>query len=132
MPVIVVDASAACALLFREPDGAAIAARLQGSMLVAPTLLPYEVANVCLTKIRRGSADRNALVAAFGLLSLMDIKLVGVEHDEAVLVAERLGLTAYDASYLWLAEAVGGDLVTLDAALAVAWKRTWLQRKPKS
>jgi len=32
-------------------------------------------------------------------------------------------LTAYDASYLWLARALGGDLVTLDRKLAASMAR---------
>ena len=35
-------------------------------------------------------------------------------------LAERIGLTAYDASYLWLARRTGAELVTLDRRLAAA------------
>jgi predicted nucleic acid-binding protein len=35
-------------------------------------------------------------------------------------MAQATGLSTYDASYLWLAGAVGADLVTLDARLAAA------------
>ncbi|HZT90151.1 MAG TPA: type II toxin-antitoxin system VapC family toxin [Stellaceae bacterium] len=35
-------------------------------------------------------------------------------------LAEAAGLTAYDASYLWLARALGAELVTLDRKLAAA------------
>jgi predicted nucleic acid-binding protein len=56
MAVKVVDASALGALLFGEPYGAAIAERLQrlrGAELIAPALLPFEVANICVRKMRR-------------------------------------------------------------------------------
>jgi hypothetical protein len=38
----------------------------------------------------------------------------GVDHKEAVALAMRTGLTACDASYLWLARATGVPLLTLD------------------
>jgi uncharacterized protein with PIN domain len=50
MPAKVVDASAIAALLFGEPEADAVAAQLAGSRLVAPGLLPFELANVCLIK----------------------------------------------------------------------------------
>ena len=36
---------------------------------------------------------------------------------DVTLVAQALGVTAYDASYLWLAGYLGADLVTLDKRL---------------
>ena len=51
--VRVVDASAFAAILFGEPEAEEVVARLQGSRLAAPALLPYEIASVCLKKIRR-------------------------------------------------------------------------------
>lgn len=35
-------------------------------------------------------------------------------------LAEATGLTAYDASYLWVAHSMGAELVTLDRKLAAA------------
>ncbi|MFQ5954208.1 MAG: type II toxin-antitoxin system VapC family toxin [Kiloniellales bacterium] len=118
--VKVVDASALGALLFGEPDGERIAARLEGTSLVAPSLLPFEVANVCLTKIRHHPDLRDGLVNAFGLLERMEIVEVEIDHAEALLLAEKAVLTVYDASYLWLAETLGAELVTLDTRLEAA------------
>lgn len=120
MPARVVDASALGALLFGEPDGAAVAERLRGGRLIAPALLPFEVANVCLKKMRRHPEQRDALMVAFGMLDRMEVDVVQVDHGEALVLAERSGLTAYDASYLWLAQRMGIDLVTLDRQLEAA------------
>jgi predicted nucleic acid-binding protein len=87
------------ALLFGEPDGAAVAEQLRGGRLIAPALLPFEVANVCLKKMRRHPDQRDALIAAFGMLDQMEVGIVEVDHGEALILAERSGLTAYDASY---------------------------------
>jgi predicted nucleic acid-binding protein len=118
MAVKVVDASALGALLFGEPDGAAVAERLRGAGLIAPALLPFEVANVCVKKMRRHPDQRDALMVAFGMLDRMEVAVVQVDHGEALVLAERSGLTAYDASYLWLARRMSAELVTLDRQLA--------------
>lgn len=118
MPDKVVDASALAAILFGEPGGERLAARLEGAKLVAPALLDYELANTCLMKLRRHAAQREAILAAYGLLKHLQIDLIDVELDDVISLAEETGLTAYDASYLWLARMLGADLVTLDKQLA--------------
>jgi uncharacterized protein with PIN domain len=47
MAVRVVDASALAALLFGEPEAESSAIQLADSRLVAPSLLGFELANVC-------------------------------------------------------------------------------------
>jgi predicted nucleic acid-binding protein len=116
----VVDASALAALLFAEPEAAAIAERLEGARLAAPALLDFELANVCLTKIRRQPTQREALRAAFRLAYRLRVETVTVDHAATLDLAEAAGLTAYDASYLWLARALGAELVTLDGKLTAA------------
>jgi predicted nucleic acid-binding protein len=118
--VKVVDASALAALLFGEPEAEAIAARLEGARLTAPALLDFELANVCLTKKRRQPDAREALRAAFGLAQRLNVETVAVDHAATLELAETTGLTAYDASYLWLSRVLGAELVTLDRELAAA------------
>lgn len=122
-PSAVVDASALAALLFAEPTADEIAARLGDRELLAPALLPYEVASVCLKKIERHPSQREALREALALLPLLDVRKVDVPPDEIVAFAEGEGLTAYDAAYLWLARTLGCELVTLDGALDAAARR---------
>jgi len=118
--VKVVDASALAAILFAEPDAEAMAERLTGARLAAPSLIDYELANVCLTKIRRQPGQREALHAAFRLAHRLKVETVAVDHAAVLDLAEATGLTAYDASYLWLARSLGGELVTLDRKLVAA------------
>jgi predicted nucleic acid-binding protein len=120
MAAKVVDASALGSLLFGEPEGATVVGRLRDADLIAPALLPFEVANVCLKKMRRHPDRRDALVVAFGMLDRMDVNIVEVDHGDVLGLAGRTGLTAYDASNLWLARRTGAELVTLDRQLEAA------------
>lgn len=63
--VKVIDASALAALVFSEPEAGEVVNRLEGARLAAPSLLDFELANVCLTKMRREPGKRDAVRAAF-------------------------------------------------------------------
>lgn len=117
MPVKVIDASALAALVFNEPEQSEIAEQIRGASLLAPTLIDYELASVCLKKLRRYSRQRDALLAALALVKRMDIKQVRVDPAEVTILADEVGMTAYDAAYLWLSLAHRAPLITLDQKL---------------
>jgi predicted nucleic acid-binding protein len=121
MSVKVVDASALAAVLFDEPDAESVATRLRGGDLVAPTLLGFEIANVCLKKIRRHAHQREELLNAFSMYADIPIEIVEIDHPDALQLAEASGLTFYDTAYLWLAQKLAAELVTLDSRLHAAW-----------
>jgi len=120
MAVKVVDASAMAAVLFGEPEADDIAARLGNARLIAPSLLGFELANVCLLKCRRHADQRDALRKAFHLRHRLGVEEIPVDHDALLDLASETGLTAYDASYLWAARQFQAELVTLDRQLAAA------------
>lgn len=113
----VIDASAAAAVIFDEPKSDTVALALEGYRLVAPSLFGFELANVCMTKCRRFPAQRDTTLAMYALRRRLNIEELSVDHDGVVALASQTGLTAYDASYLWLARRLGAELVTLDSAL---------------
>ncbi len=86
--------------------------------LHAPHLIDLEVAQVLRRYVRSAtiSADRGAEA----LTDLVDFPLTRYPHH--VLLTRiwqmRHGLTAYDAAYLALAEALNAPLITRDRALA--------------
>ena len=122
MTRIVVDASALAALVFQEPAGDAVRRRLDGAAVFAPPLLRFELANTAWKKVRRQPADAAKILAALSMALDNRTGLIwrDVDARDVVLLAHATGTTAYDASYLWLAASLGGDLVTLDDRLAKA------------
>ncbi len=115
-----VDASALAAVLFGEPEAEKLAARLGDLDLLAPTLLPHEVGSVALKKLELYPSQRVAIREALGLFTRLGVSQVEVPLAEVVELAERQTLTVYDAAYLWLARALGCELVTLDRTLEAA------------
>ena len=118
--MIVVDASALLEVLLNTSAGQRIADRFSaaGETLHAPHLVDLEVAQV----LRRyaASGEMEARRGLQALEDLVDLPLVRYPHD---LLLSRIwdlrnNLTAYDAAYVALAEALAAPLVTRDAALA--------------
>jgi predicted nucleic acid-binding protein len=59
-------------------------------------------------------------LSAFNLRLAFSIGTHDVDDTAIVSLAEQFSLTAYDASYLWLAWHLDAELVTLDRQLALA------------
>ncbi len=117
MTVKVIDASAFAALLFGEPDAETVLQAVGTDRLAAPTLLEYELANVCWKVLRRRPEQREAILATYAARHLFAVDEHPVNTDEVVPLAEATGLTAYDASYLWLSRHLRVPLVSLDRQL---------------
>jgi predicted nucleic acid-binding protein len=109
-------------VLLNTPAGARIATRLfaPGETIHAPHLLDVEVASALRRYARSGELDsaRGSEV----LEDLSDFPLVRYPHDLFLprIWELRDSVTAYDAVYLALAEALDATLLTRDAALASA------------
>jgi predicted nucleic acid-binding protein len=118
MPVKVVDASAIAAILFNEAGSENLVKKLAKSQLTAPSLLPYELASVAAKHCRKDPKQSEIFLTSLKLLDGMGIELLAVPAIQCAALAERTGLSAYDASYLWLARNLNAELVTLDQKLA--------------
>ena len=122
MSVTVVDASAIAAVLFDEPESAPVVATV-GDVLLAPSLLHYEMASVCTTKLQREPARARLILSRYRLFASLDIELAEPDWETLPLLARRWALSAYDAAYLQLALARKAPLVTLDARLANVYEK---------
>jgi predicted nucleic acid-binding protein len=120
--VIVVDASAVLDVLLGLPGSAEVEHRLleSGDAMHAPELLDVEVAQVLRRHERRQLIPEAYGREALEILSGMPIR----RHRHGPLLDRiwslKKNLTAYDAAYIALAEALDAPLVTRDAALASA------------
>jgi len=120
--VIVIDASALLDALLRTSAAKAVEDQLfaPGQTLHAPHLLDVEVAQV----IRRytASGEIDSARGRLALADLADLPLRRYPHDFLLprIWDLRNNLTAYDAAYVALAEALDAPLLTRDRRLAAA------------
>ncbi|MFT4104033.1 MAG: type II toxin-antitoxin system VapC family toxin [Burkholderiaceae bacterium] len=124
---VVIDSSVTLAWLF-DDEGTA-ATRHVFDLVVehgawVPSLWRLEVANILQSGVRRNRID-----AAHRDASLADLAVLNIQIDpetnqfawsSTLRLADRLGLTAYDAAYLELAQRRMLPLATLDKQLGVA------------
>ena len=118
---LVVDASVVVAALVDGASDGAWAERIMISEpLVAPHLMPAEVANILRRAVLAGDIAEETASISHGDLLDWRIELFPYEPFADRVWSLRANLTAYEAWYVALAEAVGASLVTLDARLARA------------
>jgi predicted nucleic acid-binding protein len=120
--VIVLDASAAIEWLLRTPAGIAIDERVFSpyGTLHAPHLLDIEVAQVLRRYVRE-----KTLTAERGQEALKDLSALPLNRYPYDFLIPRIwelrtNLTAYDAVYVALTEALGAVLLTRDSGIASA------------
>jgi len=114
--MLVVDASACVSFLTGDDDADWVRERLRGeSLLHAPALIDFEVASAL-----RSLNDRRRFVEAARDLQAMRLLRYPGEPLLPRMWELRGRLTAYDAAYVALAEALEAPLITLDRRLARA------------
>jgi predicted nucleic acid-binding protein len=122
---VVLDASAAISIIRREPPASALLAFLRdtvamGNIRLVPDCFWLEVVNVL---IRRYRATPEKTIEAVRGIDDLSVESVRVDRPlllVAIDLQARFGLSAYDASYLALAETEDARLLTLDRQLALA------------
>jgi len=119
----VVDASVAVQWFAREPGSEASAALVEGNQpLIAPDIMPLEVANALWKKARHGDVPAGDLQPAVTRILASDITLVPTLTllERSVRLAVEISHPVYDCVYLVLAEERGAPLASLDARLRAA------------
>src|SRR3990167_10275511 len=84
---------------------------------VAPTLLPYEVANALSASIKR---KRITKIQAQNLLeAFLDFSfpLLSIQFKQALSLSQKYQISLYDASYLVLSQTLQYPLLTFDKQL---------------
>jgi predicted nucleic acid-binding protein len=120
--VIVVDASALLEFLLQTSLGARVEARLfrEGDELLAPHLVDVEITQGLRRLVRTGEVS--AVRADEAIADLTDLDLHRYPHLDLLGRVWKLrdNISAYDAVYVALAEAMEALIVTCDAPLAKA------------
>ena len=127
----VLDASAALSMTMADEftdDAQRIQDHVAAHGAIVPSLWHYEVANGLLSALRRGRTTE--LAVAQSLTGLGRLHIVEVNDQprgvELVALARQFDLSAYDATYLWLARTHDLPLATLDLPLAQAAREAGL------
>jgi predicted nucleic acid-binding protein len=115
--MIVLDASAAVLALLNDGEARR---SLATATIAVPHLADSEVTHALRAQVLRGHVGAHHARAALARWARLGLRRFGVVGLLARVWELRDNLTAYDATYVALAEALACELVTADARLAQA------------
>ncbi len=120
--MIVLDASALVDLLLNTEPGVRLARRVRSSRVTlhAPHLIDLEIAQTLRRYVRQGDIEEERAQIALQHLAVLDLNRYAHSDFLPRIWALKENVTAYDAAYAALAEALGAILVTGDHHLAKA------------
>jgi len=122
---IVLDASAAIALIRSEDGEQAITAqlsrlRISGGRLLVPDHFWIELTNVFINRYAASPGEAVQILREVDELGVESMRTERALVLHAIEIQHRHRLSAYDATYLALAESEDARLLTLDVKLAAA------------
>lgn len=120
---VVLDTSAAIAVLLNEPSKPALIKRTDDAELMAPISLPIEIGNAFSAMFRRDRLTLEEAGRAFAAYRRIPVQLVDINMEASLILASELGIYAYDAYMLECAQRYRASLLTLNAALRAAAER---------
>jgi predicted nucleic acid-binding protein len=111
---IVADASAFLAVVLDETDRKWVIEKTSDLVLVSPEVLPYEIANALTAmKKKRRLTDSEAL-KAFNISQGIPVRLVPIRIYDALKIAIKFKIYAYDAFYMQCCLETKLPLISLD------------------
>ncbi len=114
---IVADASAFLAVLLDEESREWVIERTSGYGVVSPEILPYEIANALINVKRKGRLTEREVLKAFSISQRIAVRLLPVKISEAMTLALKFGIYAYDAFYIQCCLETKLPLISLDSRM---------------
>ena len=124
---LIVDTSVLIAVLTGEATRDQLIARTQGAELLAPGSVHWEIGNVFSALLKRRRLRLAEVQAALAAYARIPIRFVDVDVAEALELADRFGLYAYDAYLMACARRQRAPMLTLDARLGRAAKEAGVE-----
>ena len=97
---LVADASAFLAVVLNDEDREWVVERTSGSTIFSPEVLPYEIGNALSAVRRKGRFSDEEILKAFDLSQRIPVTLLPVRIYDAMKIAMKFRIYAYDAFYI--------------------------------
>jgi len=126
---LIVDASAFLAVILEEPEKASILEGTTGANLKVPGCLQWEVGNAFSAMVKRGRLSIEHGLEALRIFDQIPYQEIDVNLVEALQIANRHGIYAYDAYYLAAAKTHRLKLLTLDRKMQQVAEKEGIKTK---
>jgi len=111
---IVADTNIFLAVVLGEPVKEEIVRLTSAASAIAPEILPYEIGNALSAMLKRSQLTPGDALLAWETASSIPVRLVSVEIGQALELAIKHNIYAYDAYFLQCAKRLACPLITLD------------------
>jgi predicted nucleic acid-binding protein len=116
---VVIDTSAILAVVSEQPEKAELVRLTRGAVLVAPASVHWEIGNALSAMFKRRAVGVDTALQLLAAYAAIPIRLMDVQLEQAVELAARLNIYAYDAYVIACALNQRIPVLTLDRTLAL-------------
>ena len=124
---IVVDTSVVIAVIADEPEKVKLIELTQGANIVAPPSIDWEVGNAFSAMLKRSRINLEQALEAIEIYREIALEVVEIDLKEAVRLAGKYNIYAYDAYILQCAIEHDLPLLSLDKVLIDIAKQEGIQ-----
>ena len=111
---IIADTNIFLAVALDEPEKNNIIKLTSGSEIFSPEILPYEIGNALSTMVKRKRITKKEALLAQNRANSIPVRLVSIDTYQALKLAIKYNIYAYDAYFLQGAKTLSHPLITLD------------------
>ena len=114
---IVADTNVFIAVALDEPEKPRLIEVTSACELLAPEVLPFEIGNALTALMRKRILEPDEIESAWTMTQAIPVELCALDIREALRIASRLKIYAYDAYFIECALRSRSPLLTLDRRL---------------
>ena len=111
---IIADTNVFLAVALDEPEKNNIITLTSGSEIFSPEILPYEIGNALSAMVKRKRITKKEALSAQNRANSIPVRLVNIDTYQALKLAIKYNIYAYDAYFLQGAKTLSHPLITLD------------------
>jgi len=124
---IVIDTSVLLAVIVPEPERDRIVKLTSGHTLIGPGVIPWEVGNAFSAMLKRRRLTLDEAQKGLRIFQTIPLRFVKVDIANALSLAHKAGLYAYDGYFLDCAVRQAAPLLTLDRKLQKAARQVGIK-----
>jgi len=113
------DASVIMAIILNEPTRDNAVKLTKGAIILAPEVISFEVGNALVNLYRRKKITVEEMLEAYKSFTLIPLRIIKIDVAEALKIACKYNIYAYDAYYLEIARRLKLPLITFDESMKI-------------
>ena len=114
---LVIDTSVIIAVIANEPERDVLLQHTQGTNLIAPHSVHWEIGNALSSMFKRHRISLDQARQALSVYQQIPLRFVDVELDASLRIADEMNIYAYDAYLIRAALKYRSPILTLDKYL---------------